>query len=178
MIVFHVGVRVPPDYVTRREPYRTAHLERLQGLRAAGAVIGGGPAPDGESVDLFYRLQHAAQLKVVVEEDPYFAGGAWTAYASRTFSAFVEPWQPPPVVVDGSRRVTIVEGPVDNPDMAQFALIEMRGAGRMAFGGLFADGQSLAVVRTPDEAEARGWFVDTGFWSPARLTTRGWLYVL
>jgi uncharacterized protein YciI len=178
MIVSHVLVTVPLDYVTRREPHRAAHLERLESLRAAGAVIGGGPAPDGGSVDLFYRLPEASQLKVIVEEDPYFTGGAWASYTSRTFITFVDPWQPPPVVTDGSRRVTIVEGPVGNPEMVQFALIEMRGAGRIAFGGLFADGQSLAIARTPDEAEARGWFADTGFWPPDRLTTRGWLYVL
>jgi hypothetical protein len=44
---------------------------------------------------------------------------------------------------------TIVEGPVGNHDMAQFALIELRGAGRLAFGGFFDDGSTLAVVKTP-----------------------------
>ena len=38
--------------------------------------------------------------------------------------------------------------------MAQFALIEMRGAGRVAFGGFFEDGGTLAIVKTADADEA------------------------
>jgi hypothetical protein len=82
------------------------------------------------------------------------------------------------VVLDGSRRVTLVEGPVAEPDMAQFALIEMRGAGRVAFGGFFEGGNTLAVVKTPDQAEAIGWFSESGFWKPDALTARPWLHVL
>src|SRR5581483_10151150 len=59
--VFHMAVTTSADYVTRREPHRRAHIERLQGLRAAGILIGGGPAPDGRSADLFYRLQQPGQ---------------------------------------------------------------------------------------------------------------------
>jgi hypothetical protein len=82
------------------------------------------------------------------------------------------------VVLDGSRRVTLVEGPVAEPDMAQFALIEMRGAGRVAFGGFFEGGNTLAVVKTTDQAEAIRWFSESGFWKPDALTARPWLHVL
>ena len=102
----------------------------------------------------------------------------WTRYEPRSFSQFVEPWEMAPVVLDGSRQVTLVEGPVAEPDMAQFALIEMRGAGRVAFGGFFEGGGTLAVVKTADAAEARGWFADTGFWKPEALSARPWLHVL
>ena len=78
MIVFHIAVATSDDYVTRREPHRRAHLERLQGLRAAGILVGGGPAPDGKSADLFYRLQQPGQVANAMEEDPYFLAGAWT----------------------------------------------------------------------------------------------------
>ena len=61
MIVFHMAVATSDDYLVRREPHRRAHLERLQGLRAAGILIGGGPSPDGKSADLFYRLQQPMQ---------------------------------------------------------------------------------------------------------------------
>jgi hypothetical protein len=83
-----------------------------------------------------------------------------------------------PVVLDGTRKVTIVEGPTVQHDMAQFALIEMRGAGRLAFGGFFEDGGTLAIVKTADADQAVGWFTETGFWKPDALTTRPWLHVL
>ena len=90
-----------------------------------------------------------------MEEDPYWVGGAWTHYEPRSFTQFVEPWEMVPVVLDGSRTVTIVEGPVAEHDMAQFALIEMRGAGRLHLGGFFENGQTWALMKTADAAEAR-----------------------
>ena len=178
MIVFHITVTAAPDYLTRRETHRREHIERLQGLRAVGILIGGGPAPDGKTADIFYRLQQPAQLKNAMEEDPYWLGGVWTDYAARSFTEFVEPWQMVPVVLDGSRRVTVVEGPTTEHEMAQFALIEMRGASRVAFGGFFEGGQTLAVVNTGDPEQALGWFRESGFWTPEKLIARPWLHVL
>ena len=178
MIVFHVAVTTDPDYLARREPHRHAHIERLTGLRQLGAVIGGGPAPDGSSVDLVYRLQQPAQLKPAIEEDPYWLGGAWTGYRERSFTEFIEPWRVPPIVLDGSRRITIVEGRMTDPDMAQFVMIEMRGAGRLAFGGAFPGGVTLGFMKTEDAEEAQTWFAETGFWEPESLTARPLLYVL
>src|SRR2546426_804478 len=80
MIVFHVAITAAEDYLTRREGYRRGHIERLQGLRAASILIGGGPAPDGKTADIFYRLQQPTQLKNAIEEDPYWTGGVWTRY--------------------------------------------------------------------------------------------------
>jgi len=178
VIVFHIAVAAAADYLTRREPYRRAHIERLQGLRANGILIGGGPSADGTTADLFYRLQQPGQLQHAIEEDPYWTGGVWTRYEPRSFSQFVEPWEMVPVVLDGSRRVTLVEGPTAEHDMAQFALIEMRGAGRVAFGGFFEGGGTLAIVKTPDADEALRWFAGTGFWKPGALAARPWLHVL
>ena len=178
MIVLHVAITAADDYLTRREAHRRAHLERLQGLRAAGILIGGGPAPDGRTGDLFYRLQQPAQLKNAIEEDPYWTGGVWTKYASRSFAQFVDPWELVPVVLDSSRKVTIVEGPTADHDMAQFALIEMRGAGRVHLGGFFESGETLALAKSADPQEAIGWFAETGFWNPGALTARPLLHVL
>lgn len=178
MIVYHIAVTAADDYLTRRETHRRAHIERLQGLRMAGILIGGGPAPDGKTADIFYRLQQPWQIKNAMEEDPYWTGGVWTAYTPRSFSQFVEPWEMAPVVLDGSRQVTIVEGPTSDLTMAQFALIEMRGAGRIAFGGFFEDGGTLALARTANADEARQWFLDTGFWTAEALATRPFVHVL
>lgn len=178
MLVVHVAITTVDDDLARREPYRRAHLDRLIELRAAGVVVGGGPAPDGRRVELVYRLARPEQLAPLVEEDPSWTGGAWTGWTARSFTAFVEPWELPPVVVDGSRRAVVVEGPVTDRDMAQLALVELRGAGRLAFGGLFEGDQSWALCRTADEAEARAWFADTGLWAGERLHARPLLYVL
>jgi len=178
MIVVHVGFTCAEDYAARREPHRRAHIERLAGLRHIGAVIGGGPAPDGRTADVVYRLQQAAQLDPAIKEDPYWIAGAWTAYTPRSFSNFVEPWQAPDIVLDGSRRATVVEGRVRDPDMAEFALIELRGAGRLAFGGFFEGGETFALCRTGDAEQAAGWFADTGFWAADTVRTRPLLWVL
>jgi uncharacterized protein len=164
--------------MTRREPHRRAHIERLAGLRAAGIVVGGGPAPDGQSADVIYRLPHADRLRPIVEEDPYWVAGAWTGYTPRSFGAFVEPWEQPPIVLDGSRQTTIVEGRATELDMAQFALIELRGAGQVAFGGFFDDGETFALCKSAEPASALAWFRDAGFWAPETLRTRPLYWVL
>lgn len=178
VIAVHVVFTNADDYFARRDAYRQAHIERVVALRAQGYLVGGGPATDGRTADLFYRLQRPDQLAPLVEEDPYYLGKVWTAYTPRSFSAFVEPWETPPVVLDGSRRVTVVEGPVADPDLAQLALIELRGAGRLVFGGAFEGGQTLAVMRSADPAEATGWLAETGFWVPEGLRARPLLHVL
>jgi uncharacterized protein YciI len=178
VIVYHIAVTAADDCLTHRTTHRRAHIERLQGLRVAGILVGGGPAPDGATADIFYRLQQPWQVKNAMEEDPYWTGGVWTGYTPRSFSQFVEPWAAVPVVLDGSRPVTIVEGPTADLVMAQFALIEMRGAGRIALGGFFEDGAVLALARTGEVEQARGWFAESGFWNASTLTTRPLLYVL
>ena len=178
VIVVHVAISTAPDYIARREPHRSAHIERLGGLRAAGAVIGGGPAPDGGSVDLVYRLQRPDQLKPIVEEDPYWRAGAWTGYTPRGFTNFVEPWRLPEIVLDGSRPATVVEGRVTDPDMAEFVLIEMRGRQQIAFGGFFEHGATFALCKTTDAATAIGWFSESGFWAAESSRARPVLWVL
>jgi uncharacterized protein len=178
VIVYHVGITTIEDYPAKREPHRRAHIERLQGLRTVGICLGGGPSPDGHTADIVYRLQRPDQIKNALEEDPYWLGGVWTRYDPRSFAQFVEPWEMPSVVLDGSRHATIVEGPTVQHDMAQFALIEMRGAGRLHFGGFFDGGQTWALVRTDDAEEARRWFAESGFWKAEALTTRPLLHVL
>ncbi len=178
MIVHHVSVTAAPDYLERRAPHRAAHLERITALRRQGFCIGGGPSPDGRTADLFYRTGQPGDVPRLVEEDPYFTGGVWQAYAARSFSHFLEPWETPPVVTDGSRRVTLVEGIAVDPEMASFALIEARGAGRMVFGGFFADGQTLAMMRDEDPDKAVAVLAETGQWRSETLGGRPLLHVL
>lgn len=178
MIVYHVAVKTADDYLQKRGPHREAHLERLMGLRSQGLVVGGGPTPDGRGADVFYRVQQPDDLRRLVEEDPYFTGGVWPTYTPRSFSQFLEPWELPSLVIDGSRPVTLVEGVAPDVEMASFALIEARGGGRMAFGGFFPGGETLAVMRGDDAAKALDELRATGFWNEASLRGRPLLYVL
>ena len=178
MIVFHVAIRTGDDYIAKRAPHREAHLERLMALRAHGLVVGGGPSPDGRGADIFYRVEQPDDLRRLVEEDPYFTGGVWPAYSPRSFAQFLEPWEMPPLVTDGSRPVTLVEGVTADVEMAAFALIEARGAGRMAFGGFFPGGETLAVMRGDDALKAIGELRRSGFWEEGSLRARPLLHVL
>ena len=178
MIVYHVAITAADDYIERRAAHRTGHLERITELRRLGFVIGGGPAPDGRTADIVYRVQQAADIARLIEEDPYWMGGVWKAWEPRDFAQFLEPWEMPPVVTDGSRKVTIVEGEAPDVEMASFALIEARGAGRMAFGGFFPAGTTWALMRTPDPGAALAEITDSGLWKPGSLTTRPLLHVL
>lgn len=178
MIVYHVAIDTVADYAARREPHRRAHLERLLDLRARGFCLAGGPSPDGRQVDIFYRAGQPGDLTALVEEDPYYAGGAWTAYRPRTFSRFLEPWQLAPLVADGSRRATLVEGVAPDPEMASFALIEARGAGRLVLGGLFPDGATLALMRAAEPDEAVAPLRESGLWQADTLRARPFLHVL
>lgn len=174
MVVLHLAVSCPdPDAVPAAD--RDTHHAQLEAWRAAGYLIGLGTAPDGRSAELVCRLARAEQLDRLWAEDHLAARGLWTGGTVRSFTVFVEPWELPPP--DPARQAVVVEGPVLEADLAQFALIELRGTGRMAFGGLFAGGGTWALLRTADPVEAVGWLGETGMWAPAALAARplGWL---
>jgi uncharacterized protein YciI len=178
MSVFHVAVTAAADYLARREPHRRAHIERLQDLRARGVLVGGGPAPDGRSADITYRAEDRGRLARLIEEDPYWQNGVWREYVPKTLSRFVDRLALPPVVLDGSRRLTVVEGPASDAAAAEAALVSLRDAGRVEFGGIGEDGRVYALARTASEDEARRWLAESGAWEASRLTTRPLLYVL
>jgi len=178
VIVSHVRITAADDYLERRAAHRAAHLERIVELRKRGFVIGGGPSPDGKTADLVYRSPQAGDLKRLVEEDPYWTGGVWKTWHSSDFAQFLEPWELPPVVTDGSRAVIIVEGEAPDVEMASFVLIEARGAGRMVFGGFFPGGLTWALMRSTEPDSILADLTETGFWKPGTLTTRPLLHVL
>ena len=166
------------DYLERRAAHRGAHIERIVELRQRGFVLGGGPSPDGKTADIVYRVPQPGAINRILEEDPYWTGGVWKTWEPRDFAQFIEPWEMPPVVLDGSRKVTIVEGEAPDSEMASFALIEARGAGRMAFGGFFPGGATWALMRSPDADTAVADLEASGLWKPGSLTTRPLLHVL
>lgn len=174
MPFYHVSIVAEPR--AGAEAHERTSLERLARLRAEGVVIGAAISPDGRRVELFCSLEDPRHVTRLVEPGPLFAHGVWTAYTSRRFERFLEPWALPPV--DPSRQAVVVEGRAADLDMASFVLVEARGVGRMAYGGFFDDGSTLAVMRNADPAEARGWLAETGFWDDASLAARPMLHVL
>ncbi|MGD0265732.1 MAG: YciI family protein [Candidatus Methylomirabilota bacterium] len=178
MSVYHAAIATSEDYIERRAKHRQAHLDRILGLRTQGLVVAGGPAPDGRTAELFYRAEQRSDVARLIEEDPYYLAGAWTTYTLRAFTEFIQPLELPPMVTDGSRRVTLVEGTAPQADNAKLALIGLRGVGRLGFGGFFEAGATLALLTTANAAEAIGWLAETRFWEEGGLTARPFLYVL
>ncbi len=178
MPVFHAFIVTSEDYVERRAPHRGAHLDRVMALRAKGVVVAGGPSPDGKIAELFYRVAQRVDAVRLIEEDPYRIAGAWTEYTLRGFVDFVDPLELPPLVTDGSRRVILAEGSPSERAAATEALLALRTAGRLGFGGLLEDGTTLALLVTADEAEARRWLAESRAWDEAHLSFRPYLYVL
>jgi len=178
MSVYHAWISTSEDYLERRAMHRQAHLDRILGLRTQGLVVAGGPAPDGRTAEVFYRAKQRSEVIRLIEEDPYYLAGAWATYELREFSEFVEPFEMPPLVTNGSRRVTLVEGVTQQADLAEFALIRLCEAGRVGFGGFFEREATLVLLMTADETEALGWLTETGFWEESSLTPRPFLYVL
>jgi uncharacterized protein len=178
MRFYHVAITAAEDYLPRRAAHRAQHLERIVALRSQGAVIAGGPAPDGKTADLFYRAPDLDVVTRLVEEDPYWKGGVWTAYQPEAFAQFLEPWRVPELSADGSRVTMLVEGEAPDVEMATFALIEERGAGRVAFGGFFPGGRTLVLVNAADPDAAVARLAESGFWTKGTLRARPFVHVL
>ena len=176
-MIYHAAITASPEPERRARCWH-AHLERMAGLRTRGLLIGAGSSPASTGADIFYRLPQPSEVTRLIEEDPYWGGKVWVGYTLRSFSQFVEPWEMPPLVPDGSRIAAIVEGEAAEPEMATFSLIELRGAGRLAFGGFLEGETTLALMKTKDAGEAVGWLADTGFWKIESLTARPILWVL
>jgi len=176
--VYHAMIVTSEDYVERRARCRQAHLERILELRNQGLVVAGGPAPDGRTAEIFYRGQQPSGVHELIEKDPYYLAGAWKSYRLRSFLEFVDPSELPPLVTDGSRRVTLVDGVALQADQVKRTLVGLREAGKLGLGGLFEGGGTLALLMTADAAEAVGWLVETACWREGNLSARSFLYVL
>jgi uncharacterized protein YciI len=178
VIVFHVLVTTAEGYQTRRLPYRQANLDYLMQLRARGLVVAGGPAPDGRSCDLVLRVGEPGQVAALVEGSPFFTTGLWTGYAPRSFGQFLEPWEAAPPRPDETRLATVVEGEAADAELASFALIEERGAGRLLLGGFFSGISALALMMISEPADAVAALEATGQFAPGSLRGRPLIHVI
>jgi len=68
------------DVLERRAPHREAHLARLAQLQRDGALVTLGPTVDLAMVFGVYEAPDEAAARALVEDDPYWRHGVWTAY--------------------------------------------------------------------------------------------------
>lgn len=68
------------DVLEKRAPYRQAHLDNLAMLKQSGVLITIGPTKDLTMVFGVYEADDEAAVRQLVEADPYWQNGVWTAY--------------------------------------------------------------------------------------------------
>jgi len=177
MMVFHAIPELAPDYAERRKPFREAHLSRLLELRARGNVVAVGPRAKESRADMFYRGSSQDEVERLITEDAYYREKVWVGYELRPFTQFVEPWEPAEPKPDGSRIATLVEGPSKDTDLSGLVMVELRGRGRMTFGG-FLGTRTLLAMATPDRPTALDWATESSLWTPEELVAWEWIFVL
>ncbi|GAA0389598.1 hypothetical protein GCM10009541_35910 [Micromonospora gifhornensis] len=67
------------DATVRREPHRAAHLAYVRHLLADGTALIAGAHADLRASVLVLRAADAAAARALVEHDPYWRNGVWTA---------------------------------------------------------------------------------------------------
>lgn len=68
------------DVLEKRAPYRQAHLDGLAKQKEAGVLLMIGPTKDLTKVFGLYDAQDEATVRQLIESDPYWQNGIWTAY--------------------------------------------------------------------------------------------------
>jgi hypothetical protein len=69
-----------PDVLEKRAPHRQAHLDGLVAQKAAGILLTIGPTQDLKHVFGLYEAENEASVRALIEADPYWQQGVWTAY--------------------------------------------------------------------------------------------------
>lgn len=68
------------DVLEKRAPYRQAHLDGLAAQKAAGTLVTIGPTKDLTKVFGIYEADSEAEVRQLIESDPYWKNGIWTEY--------------------------------------------------------------------------------------------------
>src|SRR5579871_1718795 len=123
------------DYVTRRAPFRGAHLAKVQEAHRRGEIVIGGPWD--EPVDgamIVFRQKAAAER--FAESDPYVVNGAVRAWRVRHWNT---------VLGDGAILPAVGEAAVEvpgRPDASEMAPYMSQ------YAGLVEDGDIVRVLST------------------------------
>ncbi|MDY7020765.1 MAG: YciI family protein, partial [Cyanobacteriota bacterium] len=68
------------NVLEKREPYRQEHLEGIKKQKEAGIVMTIGPTQDLTKVFGIYEAENEQIVRDLIEADPYWKNGIWTAY--------------------------------------------------------------------------------------------------
>lgn len=68
------------DVLEKRVPYRQAHLDNLQSLKAQGKLLTIGPTQDLTRVFAVYLGETEAEIRQLIENDAYWQNQIWTSY--------------------------------------------------------------------------------------------------
>ncbi len=68
------------EVLTKREPYRQAHLDGLAKQKESGVLLTIGPTKDLSRVFGLYEADNEKVVRELIEGDPYWKNGIWTDY--------------------------------------------------------------------------------------------------
>ncbi|MEG4233773.1 YciI family protein [Microcoleus sp. Pol11C3] len=68
------------DVLEKRAPFRDAHLAGLAKQKESGVLSTIGPTKDLTKVFAIYEAEDEAQVRQLVEADPYWVNQVWTEY--------------------------------------------------------------------------------------------------
>jgi hypothetical protein len=68
------------DVLTKREPYRQAHLDGLTKQKEDGLLVTAGPTKDLTKFFSIYDAPDEEAIRELFENDPYWLNGIWTEY--------------------------------------------------------------------------------------------------
>lgn len=79
-----------PDYLARREEYRTDHLQRAWDASARGDMIMGGALADpADQAILLFAVDDVATVEAFARADPYVTNGLVTSWRVRPWTTVV-----------------------------------------------------------------------------------------
>ena len=87
LLIYHVI----DDYVSRRAPYREAHLRLAREAKTRGdLVLGGALADPVDKALLVFRVDDPAVIEAFVQNDPYVHNGLVRRWEIRPWSVVID----------------------------------------------------------------------------------------
>jgi uncharacterized protein len=100
MPYFALQYEVVDDFVTKRTPFRPAHLNEVRAAHERGELVMAGALAEPAEALLIFRVSDRAIVEDFVTNDPYFKSGLVKAWKVRPWTVVVgqDPSETPPGV--------------------------------------------------------------------------------